>query len=185
VSRGSLRDFRGTDGYRGPDPGPRPLDRTNHAQKTTARIAFSPPMNRSPDTGLPMDSSTPIRTRQPNAAPRRHRPGPTEPSAASRRRAKPFRFRPARHDPRHSCPNSNDPTHPPGGVRPCVPVCCANCMLAGLAPRRASAGAAGCRVQGAPSQSSVTPWPRCVFDDAPMGVKCVVRLVFWSTNRRR
>jgi hypothetical protein len=67
VSRGSLSDFRETDGYQGPDPGQRPLDRTNHFQKTTARIAFSPPMNRSPDTGLPMDRSTPIRTRQPNA----------------------------------------------------------------------------------------------------------------------
>jgi hypothetical protein len=37
-------------------------------------------------------------------------------------------------------------------------------MLAGLAPLRASAGAAGCWVQCCPSQSSGPPWPCLVYD---------------------
>jgi len=37
-------------------------------------------------------------------------------------------------------------------------------MLAGLAPIRASAGAAGCWVQCCPSQGSGPPWPCLVYD---------------------
>ena len=44
-------------------------------------------------------------------------------------------------------------------------------MFAGLTPIEASAGAAGCWVQGAPSQGSGCPGPVYVCDDAPIAVK--------------